>query len=57
MVRALVLGRLRLHYGLGACGQAGGAKAIEIIGKELYVTMAPTGVKSVKEIDRQVLAS
>ena len=56
-MRALVLGRLRLHYGLGACGQAGGAKAIEIIGKELYVTMAPTGVKSVKEIDRQVLAS
>ena len=42
-------------YGLGAGGQAGVATAIEIIRKELDVTMALTGVKNAKEIDRRVL--
>ena len=44
-------------YGLGAGGQAGVATAIEIIRKELDVTMALTGVRSIKEIDRRVLVS
>ncbi|MBM3573574.1 MAG: alpha-hydroxy-acid oxidizing protein [Alphaproteobacteria bacterium] len=62
MVRALALGARSLIigrsyiYGLGAGGQAGVARAIEILGKELDVTMALCGVKSVKDIDRLVLA-
>jgi L-lactate dehydrogenase (cytochrome) len=45
------------NYGLGTGGQAGVPKAIELIGKELDVTMALTGVKSTKDIDRRVLSS
>ena len=37
-------------------GAAGVARAIEILQKELDVTMALCGVKSVAEIDRNVLA-
>jgi L-lactate dehydrogenase (cytochrome) len=44
-------------FGLGAAGEAGVAKAIEIIRKELDVSMALTGVKSVGEIDSRILAS
>ena len=54
--RSCLIGRSYI-YGLGAGGQAGVAKAIELIRKELDVTMALTGVKSIKDIDRQVLAS
>lgn len=46
----------RLYLGLGAGGEAGVAQAIEIIRKELDVTMALTGVRSVKEIGRGVVA-
>ena len=53
--RACMIGRSYI-YGLGAYGQAGVAKAIEIIGKELDVTMALTGTKSVKDVDRRVIA-
>ena len=42
-------------YGLGAGGEAGVAKAIEIIGKELDVSMALTGTRNVRDIDRRVL--
>jgi len=52
--RACLIGRSYI-YGLGAAGQAGVARAIDIIAKELNVTMALTGVSSVKEIDRRVL--
>jgi L-lactate dehydrogenase (cytochrome) len=44
-------------YGLGAGGQAGVARAIEIIRNELDVTMALTGVNNVGEIDRSALAA
>jgi L-lactate dehydrogenase (cytochrome) len=44
------------NYGLGAGGKAGVAKTIEILGKELDVTMALCGVKSVKSIGRHVIA-
>ncbi|MGH6875518.1 MAG: alpha-hydroxy acid oxidase, partial [Aestuariivirgaceae bacterium] len=54
--RACLIGRSYI-YGLGAAGQAGVTKAIEILAKELDVTMALTGVNSVKEIDRRVLVS
>ena len=53
--RACLSGRAYI-YGLGAGGQAGVARAIEIIRNELDVTMALTGVNSVEEIDRRVIA-
>src|SRR5271166_5603326 len=43
-------------YGLGAGGEDGVAKAIEILAKELDVSMALTGTKSVRDIDRGVIA-
>ena len=52
--RSCLIGRAYI-YGLGAGGEAGVAKAIDIIRKELDVTMALTGVKSVKEIGRHNL--
>jgi L-lactate dehydrogenase (cytochrome) len=42
-------------YGLGAGGEAGVARAIEIIRNELDITMALTGVRDVAEIDRQAV--
>ena len=54
--RSCLIGRAYI-FGLGAGGQAGVARAIEIIRKELDVTMALMGVRSVEEIDRRVLVS
>jgi L-lactate dehydrogenase (cytochrome) len=54
--RSCMIGRAYV-YGLGAGGEAGVAKAIEVLGKELDVTMALCGVKSVRDIDRSVLAA
>jgi L-lactate dehydrogenase (cytochrome) len=42
-------------YGLGAGGQAGVARAIEILKNELSVTMALTGVNRIADIGPQVL--
>jgi L-lactate dehydrogenase (cytochrome) len=53
--RACLSGRAYI-YGLGAGGQAGVARAIEIIRKELDVSMALTGVNNIGEIDRSVIA-
>jgi L-lactate dehydrogenase (cytochrome) len=53
--RSCMIGRAYV-YGLGAAGEAGVAKAIEIIGRELDVSMALCGVRSVNDIDRRVLA-
>jgi L-lactate dehydrogenase (cytochrome) len=53
--RSCMIGRAFV-YGLGAGGQAGVSRAIEILHKELSVTMALCGVKSVAEIGRHVLA-
>ena len=44
-------------YGLGAGGQAGVARAIEIMRNELSVSMALTGATRIGEIDRQVIAA
>ncbi len=52
--RACMIGRAYI-YGLGAGGQAGVAKAIDILEKELSVTMALTGVNSIEEIGPHVL--
>ena len=54
--RACMIGRSYI-YGLGAGGEAGVAKAIEIIGKELDVSMALTGTRNVRDIDRRVLVN
>jgi L-lactate dehydrogenase (cytochrome) len=53
--RACLSGRAYI-YGLGAGGQAGVARAIEIIRKELDVSMALTGINNIGEIDRRVIA-
>ncbi len=53
--RSCIVGRSYI-YGLGASGQAGVARAIEILHKELDVTMALCGVRSIGEIDKRVLA-
>jgi L-lactate dehydrogenase (cytochrome) len=49
-----MLGRAPL-YGLCAGGEAGVAKALDIIRKELNVTMALTGVKRIADIDTRIL--
>ena len=62
LMRALALGAKSCMigrayaYGLGAAGQEGVAKAIELIGKELLTTMGLCGVNTIAEIDDQVLA-
>jgi L-lactate dehydrogenase (cytochrome) len=54
--RACLSGRAFL-YGLGAGGQAGVARAIEIMRNELNVSMALTGLRSIDEIDRRAIAA
>jgi L-lactate dehydrogenase (cytochrome) len=62
VMRALALGAKSCMigrayaYGLGAAGQEGVAKAIELIGKELLTTMGLCGVNTIAEIDDHVLA-
>jgi L-lactate dehydrogenase (cytochrome) len=53
--RSCMIGRAYVH-GLGAGGEAGVAKAIDIIRNELNVTMGLTGVNTIAEIDDHVLA-
>jgi L-lactate dehydrogenase (cytochrome) len=50
-----MIGRAYL-YGLGAGGQAGVARAIEILRKELDVTMALTGTRRIADIGAHVLS-
>jgi len=52
--KACMIGRAYV-YGLGAGGEAGVAKAIDILRKELDVAMALTGTNSIKDIGPQVL--
>jgi len=54
--RSCMSGRAYI-YGLGAGGQAGVARAIEIMRNELLTTMALMGVSRVEDIDRRVIAS
>jgi L-lactate dehydrogenase (cytochrome) len=53
--KSCLIGRAYM-FGLGAGGEAGVARAIDIIRKELDVSMALTGVKRVKEVGRHILA-
>ena len=63
VLKALALGAGSCFIGrpyifeLGAAGEAGVSKAIEIIRKELDVSMALTGVRNIPEIDRRILAN
>jgi L-lactate dehydrogenase (cytochrome) len=52
--RATLIGRA-FAYGLGAMGEAGVARALEIIQRELDVTMALCGLRSVREANRSIL--
>jgi len=62
VMRALALGAKSCMigrayaYGLGAGGQAGVAKALDILAKELTTTMGLCGVNTIAEIDDKVLA-
>jgi L-lactate dehydrogenase (cytochrome) len=62
VMRALALGAKSCMigrayaYGLGAAGQEGVAKAIEVLAKELTTTMGLCGVNTIAEIDDHVLA-
>ena len=52
--RGTLIGRSFL-YGLGAMGEAGVTRALEIIRNELDLTMAFCGRTNVRNIDRSVL--
>jgi len=62
VMRALALGAKSCMigrayaYGLGAAGQEGVAKAIDVLAKELTTTMGLCGVNTIAEIDDHVLA-
>jgi L-lactate dehydrogenase (cytochrome) len=62
VMRALALGAKScmigraFAYGLGAAGEAGVAKAIDILRNELSTTMGLCGVNTIAEIDDHVLA-
>jgi L-lactate dehydrogenase (cytochrome) len=52
--RGTLIGRA-YAYGLGAMGEAGVTRALEVIEKELDVTMALCGLRDVKEASRSIL--
>jgi len=52
--RGVYIGRAML-YGLGAMGEAGVTKALEIIHKELDLTMAFCGHTHIERVDRCIL--
>src|SRR4051812_15440385 len=53
--KSCMIGRAYIH-GLGAFGGPGVAKAIDLIAKELNVTMGLCGVNTIAEIDERVIA-
>jgi L-lactate dehydrogenase (cytochrome) len=54
--RACFIGRAYM-YGLGAYGQAGVAKALDILREELDIAMALTGITDVAQVPRSVILS
>jgi L-lactate dehydrogenase (cytochrome) len=52
--KSCMIGRAYI-YGLGAGGQAGVAKAIEVISNELSVTMGLCGINNIKDVSPQIL--
>ena len=61
VIRALALGAKGVYigrpflYGLGAGGQAGVAKCLDIIRNELDLTMAFCGLRDVRQVDKNIL--
>lgn len=61
VIRALALGARGVYvgrpflYGLGAQGEAGVTKCLEIIHKELDLTMAFCGLRDVQQVDKRIL--
>jgi L-lactate dehydrogenase (cytochrome) len=61
VIRALALGAKGVHigrpflYGLGAMGEAGVTRCLEIIRNELDLTMAFCGLREVRQVDRNIL--
>ena len=53
--RGTLIGRAFL-YGLGANGQAGVTQALEIIHKELDLTMGLCGQSELKKVDKSILS-
>jgi L-lactate dehydrogenase (cytochrome) len=54
--KSCMIGRAYIH-GLGAYGEPGVRKAIDIIRQELSVTMGLCGVSTIADIDRRVIAT
>jgi L-lactate dehydrogenase (cytochrome)/glycolate oxidase len=52
--RGTMIGRAMV-YGLGAMGEAGVTKALQILHKELDVTMAFCGHTNLRDVDRSIL--
>ena len=52
--KGTLLGRSFL-YGLGANGKAGVTKALEILHKELDMTMALCGHRDIKDVNRNII--
>ena len=61
VLKALALGAKGVYigrayiYGLGAMGEAGVTKSLEVIHKELDTTMALCGKRDVRDVDRDIL--
>ena len=61
VIRALALGAKGVYigrpflYGLGAMGEAGVTKCLEIIRNELDLTMAFCGLRDIQQVDRKIL--
>ena len=54
--RGTLIGRAFL-YGLGAMGEAGVKRALEMIHRELDLTMAFCGLRDVRQVDRNIVVS
>jgi L-lactate dehydrogenase (cytochrome) len=54
--KGVFIGRAYI-YGLGAMGEAGVTKSIEIIRKELDTTMALCGLRDIRDVDHKILVS
>jgi len=52
--KATMIGRAFL-YGLGAMGEAGVSKVLELIHRELDTTMAFCGLRDIRQVDRRIL--
>ena len=52
--RGTMIGRA-MAYGLGAMGEAGVTKALQLIHKELDVTMAFCGHTDIRTVDKSIL--